>query len=500
MRIALIILSSAIWWGCGDGVSGRDAHLHNEPAVSELSATACTDSSEVFIKYEPLVANSGSRLTIYVSKQAEYLEPCEGASVTVSLIVDQKGIRNKATAADHPGVYNASLRPSAAGVGRMVLNVQTATWSEQVMFDSIPVFESHGQAVAALRRNHNDEQIHYGKEQAWKAGFASELLVKKDMNDVIRASGQIISPPGDEVTIAAPSAGIVKFASGFGSTGIAIRSGQPLFSIAGGNVAADNNIDASVDDARLELSMAKAEYERLNELIQDKLVTQEEFQQARLRYVSSQKKLARLSSGYGNSGKRLHSPVSGFLKSTLVSEGQYVEAGQPLAVVNRSRRVMLRVDVPLKDIGAIEQVQDANFRLQQNAELFNTGMLNGRLVSVAKATVNNSPLLPVYFEIDASPGLLQGTFAEVYLKSRQLTGVLAVPQSALIEEQGSYYVYVQTGGESFEKREVKTGANDGQQVQLINGVSQGERVVTKGTYKIKLASVSSAMPVHDHAH
>jgi multidrug efflux pump subunit AcrA (membrane-fusion protein) len=75
-----------------------------------------------------------------------------------------------------------------------------------------------------------------------------------------------------------------------------------------------------------------------------------------------------------------------------------------------------------------------------------------------------------------------------------------IPVSALVEEQGIFYVYVQTEGESFQKRELKLGANDGQKVQVLSGLSEGERVVTKGGYQIKLSQASGALPAHGHEH
>jgi membrane fusion protein, heavy metal efflux system len=96
--------------------------------------------------------------------------------------------------------------------------------------------------------------------------------------------------------------------------------------------------------------------------------------------------------------------------------------------------------------------------------------------------------------------MIPGSFAEVYLKTVPIYNALVIPASALVEEQGIYYVYVQTGGESFEKREIKLGANDGEKVQVISGLAEGERIVTKGAYQIKLAQASGAMPGHGHEH
>jgi membrane fusion protein, heavy metal efflux system len=88
----------------------------------------------------------------------------------------------------------------------------------------------------------------------------------------------------------------------------------------------------------------------------------------------------------------------------------------------------------------------------------------------------------------------------VYLMTSSITDALVVPSSALVEEQGVFYLYVQTGGESFQKREVKTGVSDGINVQILSGVSEGERVVTKGAFQIKLSSASGALPAHGHEH
>ena len=96
--------------------------------------------------------------------------------------------------------------------------------------------------------------------------------------------------------------------------------------------------------------------------------------------------------------------------------------------------------------------------------------------------------------------MLSGSFVQVYLFSDVIREALVVPVSSLIEEQGMFYVYVQTGGESFQKREVKIGAGDGRNVEVLSGIESGERVVTKGAYNIKLATMSGTIPDHGHEH
>jgi multidrug efflux pump subunit AcrA (membrane-fusion protein) len=77
---------------------------------------------------------------------------------------------------------------------------------------------------------------------------------------------------------------------------------------------------------------------------------------------------------------------------------------------------------------------------------------------------------------------------------------IVVPLAALTEEQGFYYVYVQTSGESFVKRQVVPGTNDGFRAEITNGLSVGERIVTKGAFQVKLAAMAGELPLHGHTH
>jgi len=75
-----------------------------------------------------------------------------------------------------------------------------------------------------------------------------------------------------------------------------------------------------------------------------------------------------------------------------------------------------------------------------------------------------------------------------------------LPETAIVEEAGRPVVFVQLSGEMFERREVILGIRDGGWVKLNEGVGEGERVVTDGAYVLRLASLSSALPTHGHAH
>jgi membrane fusion protein, heavy metal efflux system len=493
LAISVAVISLA---ACKGKSSTAESH---EEELRSVAYTLYTDKSELFVEFKPLVVGQASKFAAHLTKLGETFLPYTEGVVTVSFIQGTKGIKNTATAPSSPGIFRLALTPAQPGIGKLVFDIQTKGFTDQIIIDSIVAYPDEKTAVAAQPPESGGSDISYLKEQAWKVEFANAPVLRQTMYDVVKATGEILSAPGDEVTIAAKSNGTVRFTSRVTTIGAPIRAGQSLFSITGGEIPVEN-VAAAKQTARAELTAAQAEYNRASELIKDRLITQGEFQAARLRYQNAQIALSNLNRNYSAGGKSLASPISGYVKNILVTEGQFVAAGQPLATVTKNQRLILRADVSLRDADRISSIREANFTIIQNKLSYNTKSLNGRLLSIAQTTGGTTPYIPVHFQIDSRPGMLPGSFAEVYLKTVPIYNALVIPASALIEEQGIFYAYVQVAGESFQKRELRLGANDGVNVQVLSGVAEGERVVTKGGYQIRLSQASGALPAHGHEH
>ena len=97
--------------------------------------------------------------------------------------------------------------------------------------------------------------------------------------------------------------------------------------------------------------------------------------------------------------------------------------------------------------------------------------------------------------------LFPAVVCEVFLLSSPMENVLSLPHSALTEEQGSFFVYLQLDEEGYKKQLVTLGADNGESVQILSGIKAGDRVVTQGAYQVKLASATNAIPgtgSHEH--
>ena len=126
---------------------------------------------------------------------------------------------------------------------------------------------------------------------------------------------------------------------------------------------------------------------------------------------------------------------------------------------------------------------------------------NGKLVSFSSVVDEKSRTVPVIFEIvNPQQRLRIGMFADVLIKTGKEENLLVVPESALIEEEGQYSVYVHVEGEAFAKRDVEIDGKDSGYVAVMKGVREGERVVRRGAYQVRLASLSTQLPAHGHEH
>ena len=193
-------------------------------------------------------------------------------------------------------------------------------------------------------------------------------------------------------------------------------------------------------------------------------------------------------------------PAGGFVKNVAVKEGDYVSTGQPLATLAQNRKLQLRADVSERHYGFLKGIRSARFKTPYDDTVHSVDSLHGRILSYGKVSDDASYYIPVTFEFDNAGNIVPGALVEVSLLGAERTDVLTLPLSALTEEQGMYFVYLQEDKEVYRKQEVRIGADDGLRVEILAGLKAGDRVVTRGAMHVKLASASNAIPAHTHSH
>ncbi len=508
IKLISLLVMLVIAWGCNrnksanghnhaEGESHSDGHDHSE--IEAMTHTFYTSDFELFAEIGPLIQGEEAEIFVHLTDLSTY-KPIESAEITTSLIVGEKGIRKIVTQADKAShVFELTLQPVVSGKGKLIFEVTRNGKKESFAVDNIPVFADDHEALHAEQDHvHGENPIKFSKEQAWKSDFKVQQVKRSTFHQVLKTSGQIISAPGDEITLSATASGITKFVNNRIVDGLAVRAGEALFAISGKGLT-EGNSETKSADAKLFLDNAKKNYDRATELVKDQIISQKEFNQRKLDYEQALINYQTLSADMGTSGKSIATPISGFIKNILVQSGQYVEIGQPIATITQNRRLLLSADIPQRFYSQLNNIATANFTTSYDNHTYDLSELNGKLLSIGKSTSTTTFTKAVNFEFDNKGDITPGVFVNVYLKSSPIPNAITIPETALTEEQGHFFVYVQTEGEIFQKREVIPGMSDGLNVQILSGLEENERIVTRGAYLVKLASLSNAVP-HGHEH
>lgn len=339
------------------------------------------------------------------------------------------------------------------------------------------------------KHKHEHEHVHSGAtvlsvEKANKFGVKTESITPSEFNKIIKVSGEILPAQGDSYTVSAPSSGTVKFISNI-SEGVQVRAGQQICAISGDNiVGGDSNANA-----RISYNTAKRELERLTPLFKDKIVTEREYNAAKEAFEKAE--LAYRPTTSNNICGT--TSISGVVVSLLVKDGEYVNAGNPIAVINKNSKMTLRADVPEKYFRDLNSIKTANVKTAYSNNAISLKELNGKVISSSNIAATTG-YIPIYIEFDNKNTFASGSFAEVFLVGETKSNVLTVPVTAITEELGNHFLYVQLHEDMYDKRLVKLGESDGTRIEILSGLKANEKVVTEGVMFVRLASNSSEIP------
>lgn len=334
--------------------------------------------------------------------------------------------------------------------------------------------------------------IELDQKKAQAAGVVVREIKPAAFHGVLKVSGKVLPASGSEKTVVATVAGVVSMLHPL-TEGMSVGKGTSVF-----RISSDQLPEGDVAQrARIAYETALADYKRKKDLVADKIVTQKEYLDAKAnmeRAALAYKALGRSNS----SGVAVVAQMSGFIKECLVKQGDYVEVGQPLMTISQNKHLYLRAEVPESSYGMLSQITSANFKTSYSQQVYQLSSMGGKLLTYGKASSMESAFIPVTFEFDNRNGVVPGAFAEIYLLTTQRPNVLSVPISAITEEQGVYFIYIQEEATHYRKQEVKLGESDGTRVEILSGLKSGEKVVIQGAIHVKLAASTMEIPGHSH--
>jgi RND family efflux transporter MFP subunit len=257
--------------------------------------------------------------------------------------------------------------------------------------------------------------------------------------------------------------------------------------------------DQQHDLARQQLQLAEAEHDAALSLMESYQASAAKLAELRQRMRDREV----LSDGGGTVMQMpLFAPISGQVAARAAVQGEHVEALEEVCEIIDLERVWVVGRLSEFDLHEVPDTPSATFRLPSFPDLsFDVTEMGGEFVGIGVRVDEQTRTVPIRFDCPNPDGVFRaGMVADVYLTTRSAVECLAVPEEAIVRDNGRTLVYVMLDGETFQRREVELGIRDNGWIEVVSGVSEGARVATRGAYVIKLASLSPASFGHGHGH
>jgi len=273
-----------------------------------------------------------------------------------------------------------------------------------------------------------------------------------------------------------------------------VQQGQLLFQID------PRPFQAALDQARANLAKDRAglvnaqqEVVRYQQLAQNDLATQEQYDQyeanaqaaaAAVTADSAAMETARLNLDYTT----IRAPIAGRTGSLLIREGNLVAANgtTPLVIINQIRPIAVSFSVPQKYLDDIQHYAAAHpLEVRVHPTEDSTAVLVGRLTFINNQvdTTTGTIQLKATFANDAR-ALWPGEFVTATLVLDVEKGALTVPSEAVMTGQNGSYVYIVDADGTARTQDVTEGRSVNDYVVIAQGLGAGQRVVTDGQLRL----------------
>jgi RND family efflux transporter MFP subunit len=243
------------------------------------------------------------------------------------------------------------------------------------------------------------------------------------------------------------------------------------------------DVMAKLEDEELEIEVTRAkatmdrlynDYQRNKELYDKKLISVEQFENSKFEYESQKAayELARLQVEYS----QIKAPISGVVSQRLIKRGNMVNVDQDLFKITDFDPLLAVLHVPEHEMNKLRKGQTAVI----NVDAIAGETFRGSVLRISPIVNPETGTFKVTIAItDASQKLKPGMFGRVRIVYDTHEQALMIPKEAVMTEDGSSSVFV-VNNEMVFRRPVKTGYINGSAIEILDGLKEGDSVVTIG--------------------
>lgn len=482
------------------------------PAAEEppaIAVTAWSPHTELFMEYPPLVLGTEARFAIHLTNLEDFSPLREGRVVVrfEGETITEFDVDGPST----PGIFGVDVTVPAARRYQLAVEVHAPGLTDEHRVGAVTVYPTADAARAAIAES-EEGAIAFLKEQQWTLDFATMQVDDHARREVIVVPATIEPRTGGSVDVRAMAAGRIA-SGGDRAVGSGIGRGETLAELVVRNerVGESPILRLELSNAEAELRLAEQTLARIDKLAAAGAVPTRRLDEARVardtaaaRVKIAQEQLrhlelSRSGEGTGEAGERVvvRAPIAGVIAESFATAGATLEAGEILYRIVTLDRVHVVGAVPEQHLSQVQDLEEAEVVVPGLAPL-----RTSRRVSVGRVVDRQARSVPIIFALDNPPAAVAiGQAVSLRLIGTGAAGGVTIPASAVVDDAGQPIVFVQVGGESFERRPVRLGGpREGGYVQIVNGLDVGERIVSRGAHLVRLAALSPQTPGHGHVH
>jgi membrane fusion protein (multidrug efflux system) len=244
----------------------------------------------------------------------------------------------------------------------------------------------------------------------------------------------------------------------------------------------DAQAQAALAEAQASLTDSESQYNRTRDLVSRELLSQAELDQIEAQLKANQARVAAAQAGLDDTIVR--AAFDGRTGFRQVSVGSFVSPGTPITTLDDTSIIKLDFTVSENFLFVLKPglaVSASSAGLPDRA-------FTGRVTNIESRVDPVTRSITVRAEIpNPDETLRQGMFMTVKLEGEPEPALL-VPEGAIVPEQGRTYVFVVRDGIA-EQLEVRTGKRRPGEVQIVDGLAAGDRVIVEGTQNVRDGSV-----------
>ena len=499
-----------------------DVSPSDEDGSEPVQVTLWTANAELFLEYPPLLVGQAATFLAHLTDIRTFT-PVNVGHVEVRFAApNQADLTFTVTKPLRSGIFTPIVTIATPGSYEMHLTLTSESLTADFHIGEVQVVEHMPSLEASAVAGSEEPSITFLKEQQWQIAFATEIAALRSMPSTIHSRGTVKPVMGNEAIVTAPVTGLVVLPPGGTRfvVGRHVTAGEVLAAIAP-LLSAESRAElkSAVAQATATRELARRELRRSIHLFEEGILSERRVEQAQAsmhiaesRYEEATTRLTTLTIAqqFDHTEKRdqsqdflVRAPLAGTLVAVHLTPGERIEAGEVLFTVIDLNQVWIEARVYAKDLPTLSDTSRASFRIVDGSGRSQAERPGSRLIAIGDVIDKATKTVPVIFEVENPDHRLKiAMHADVFIETGEPVEAVAIPRDAIVDEGGQATAYVQTGGESFAKRRLQTGitanVHGREIIQILAGISAGERVVTTGAYALRLAAASGRIPVHGH--